>query len=156
MPSMEYEGPVTASKPDKRVTRLVYGAFVAVTTVFVGSLIVEVATQVFSDAPRSEALSAECAKGVRELYAGVDQGIPAGLAAEDVEEAVTRYRTARDEAWKKKDGITQTCAAEPRGADALAAVARLDRQAETVIRRQTVELRAVRREVDSFIRGSSK
>lgn len=147
---------MTAPKPDKRVTRLVYGAFVAVTTVFVGSLIVEVASQVFADAPRIEALSPDCARGVRDLYQGVNQGIPAGLAAEDVEEAVTRYRTARDEAWKKKDDITTTCAAEPRGADALAAVARLDRQAETVVRRQTVELRAVRREVDSFIRGSSK
>lgn len=139
------------------MTRLVYGVFVAVTTVFVGSLIVEVASQVFSDAPRVEALSPECARGVHELYAGVNQAIPVGLAAEDVDEAVTRYRTARDEAaWKKKDAVTATCAAEPRGAEALAAVARLDRQAETVVRRQTVELRTVRREVDSFIRGSPK
>lgn len=148
---------MTPPSPDRRVTRLVYGAFVVLTTIFVASLIFEVASQVFADdAPKVEALSPACASGVRDLYAGVNQGIPAGLAAEDVEAAVTRYRAARDEAWKQKDGITATCGAEPRGADALAAVARLDRQAETVIRRQTVELRAVRREVDSFIRGSSK
>lgn len=148
---------MTAPKPDQRVTRLVYGAFVAVTTVFVGSLIVEVASQVFSDAPRGEALSPECARGVRELYAGVNQAIPAGLAAEDVDDAVSRYRHARDEAgWQKRDAVTATCTGEARGAEALAAVARLDRQAETMVRRQTVELRAVRHEVDSFIRGSSK
>lgn len=143
---------MTARRADKRTTRLVYGPFVAFTAVFVGSLIVEVASQVFSDGPPSGALSAACARGVRDLEEAVNVAIPAGLSGADVDDAVARYRRTRDERWASRDAIAATCAGEPRGVEALAAVARMDRQAEAVVRKQTVELRAVRREVDSFIR----
>lgn len=139
------------------MTRVVYGAFVAITAIFVFGLIYEVATQVFAgDAPKAERLAADCAHGVKALEAAVNRGIAAGLGAADVEvdDAVARYRGARDEEWKKLDAVAAKCAGQPRGTEAMAALARLDRQAEGVVRRQTAELRAVRREVDSFIRFS--
>jgi len=144
-----------ANKPNQRVTRVVYGVFVIFTAVFVGGLILEVALQVFAgEAPKTEALAADCARGVKELEAAVNRGIAAGLGDQevDVDVAVSRYRGTRDETWSKLDAVATTCAAQPRGKDAMAALARLDRQAEGVVRRQTAELRAVRREVDSFIR----
>lgn len=146
---------MAASIASRKVSRAVYGAFVTVTAVFVGGLIYEVAVQVFAgEAPKVEALAAECAQGVRALEGAVNRGIAAGLGSEgvDVDDAVARYRGARDEEWKKLDTVSAACAAQPRGKDAMAALARLDRQAEGVVRRQTAELRAVRREVDSFIR----
>lgn len=148
---------MTAPKANRKVTRAVYGAFVALTAVFVGGLIYEVAVQVFAgEAPKVEALAAECADGVKSLEGAVNRGIAAGLGAADldVDDAVARYRTARDEEWRKLDAVAAKCAGEPRGTEAMAALARLDRQAEGVVRRQTAELRAVRREVDSFIRVS--
>lgn len=142
-------------KANRKVTRVVYGAFVAVTAGFVGSLIFEVATQVFAgETPKVEALAAECAQGVKAMEGAVNRGIAAGLGGDDadVDDAVARYRGARDEEWKRHDAVAAKCAAQPRGTEAMAALARLDRQAEGVVRRQTAELRAVRREVDSFIR----
>ena len=144
---------MAAAKPKTRITSLVYGAYVALTTAFVAALVLEVASQVFGDdAPRVEALSPECAGAVRELYTGVNRGITDGLGGEDADVAVRRYRDARDEAWKNKDTVAATCAGEPRGTDAIAALARLDRRAEGLVRRHTIELGTVRREVDSFIR----
>lgn len=137
------------------MTRVVYGAFVVFTAVFVGGLIYEVAVQVFAgEAPKVEALAAECAQGVRSLEDAVNRGIAAGLGGDevDVDLAVARYRGKRDEEWRRLDAVAAACAAQPRGKDAMAALARLDRQAEGVVRRQTAELRTVRREVDSFIR----
>ena len=136
---------------------MVYGFFVIFTAVFVGGLIFEVALQVFAgEAPKTEALAAECARGVKDLEAAVNRGLASGLGGEDVDVdvAVSRYRGTRDEAWSRLDAVASSCAAQPRGKDAMAALARLDRQAEGVVRRQTAELRAVRREVDSFIRSS--
>jgi hypothetical protein len=145
---------VAAPKASRKVTRAVYGAFVGVTAVFVSGLIYEVATQVFAgEAPKVESLVAECAQGVRSLEGAVNRGIAAGLGSDgDADVAVARYRGIRDEEWKRLDAVAAACAAQPRGKEAIAALARLDRQAEGVVRRQTVELRAVRREVDSFIR----
>ena len=146
---------MAAPKANRKVTRVVYGAFVAVTAVFVGGLIYEVATQVFAgEAPKVEALAADCAQGVKSLEAAVNRGIAAGLGSDgvDVDDAVARYRGKRDEEWTRLDRVATACAAQPRGKEAMAALARLDRQAEGVVRRQTAELRAVRREVDSFIR----
>ena len=146
---------MAASKASRKVTRVVYGAFVGITAVFVGGLIVEVAMQVFAgETPKVEALAADCAQGVKSLESAVNRGIAAGLGGADidVDDAVARYRGARDEEWKKLDAVATSCAAQPRGKEAMAALARLDRQAEGIVRRQTAELRAVRREVDSFIR----
>lgn len=145
---------MAAPKANRKVSRVVYGAFVGITAVFVGGLIYEVATQVFAgEAPKVEALAADCAQGVKSLEGAVNRGIAAGLGTDgDTDDAVARYRGTRDEEWKRLDAVAAACAAQPRGKEAMAALARLDRQAEGVVRRQTAELRVVRREVDSFIR----
>jgi hypothetical protein len=145
---------VTAKAPaNKRVTRVVYAAFITFTAVFVVLLIWEVARQVFAETPlRGAQLSEPCTKGLYDLYAGVDLGMQAGVGLLDADLAVDRYRHARDETWNRKDEIDRKCNADPHWEDAMAALARLDRQAEGIVRRETVELLAVRREVDSFIR----
>ena len=147
---------MAAPKANRKVSRVVYGAFVGITTVFVGGLIFEVAMQVFAgETPKVEALAADCAQGVKTLEGAVNRGIAAGLGTDgDADDAVARYRGARDEEWKRLDAVAASCAAQPRGKEAMAALARLDRQAEGIVRRQTAELRVVRREVDSFIRFS--
>jgi hypothetical protein len=147
---------VAAPKANRKVSRVVYAAFVTVTAVFVSGLIYEVATQVFAgEAPKVDALAADCAQGVKALEGAVNRGIAAGLGTDgDADDAVARYRGTRDEEWKRRDAVAAACAAQPRGTEAMAALARLDRQAEGVVRRQTAELRVVRREVDSFIRSS--
>ena len=147
---------MAAPKANRKVSRVVYGAFVGITTVFVGGLIFEVAMQVFAgETPKVEALAADCAQGVKTLEGAVNRGIAAGLGTDgDAHDAVARYRGARDEEWKRLDAVAASCAAQPRGKEAMAALARLDRQAEGIVRRQTAELRVVRREVDSFIRFS--
>jgi len=70
----------------------------------------------------------------------------------DAAEATALYRDARAASWSNRNTVAAACAGDPGGPEAMAAVARLDRQAEGIVRRQTAELRAVRREVDSFIR----
>lgn len=141
------------AKPLFRTRRLVYGAYVGATLLFVGPLATEIAGQIWAgEHPRTEGLSEPCARGVDGLYRAVDLAIRAGLGAEDADTAVERYRRARDEAWRDKDQVETTCKGDGVGLDAMAALARLDRKAEGLVRRQATELMTVRREVDSFIR----
>lgn len=95
-----------------------------------------------------------CAAGVRTLVLAVDRAVAAAAGSIDGNEAEKRYRAARSPEWDdaKRKELVEPCAGDARGADAVAAVSRLDRAAEGAIRRQTDELAPVRRGVDSFIR----
>ena len=138
---------------NKRVQRLVYGGFVAITSVFVVALVAEVASQVFAvEVPRTNALSPACGSAVRRLFEGVDHAVAAGVGADDADEAVTRYREARDTTWTRREEAAVACSAEPLASAAMDALARVDRRAEGLVRRHAIERRTVRREVDSFIR----
>lgn len=132
--------------------------FTIVAAAFVLSSTAQIAMAVFAE-PSDRAGTAQnvppaCAAGVRTLVVAVDRAVAAAAGATDATEAENRYRAARSPEWDdaKRNELIEPCAGDARGADAVAAVSRLDRAAEGAIRRQTDELAPVRRGVDSFIR----
>jgi hypothetical protein len=145
----------------KRITSAVYAVYVVAASAFIISSTAQIAVAVFAEpAPEgsskapSEAVAPACAAGVRTLASAVDRGVAAAGAAADPAEAAKKYRAARSPEWDEAQQreLVAPCAGNARGADAVAAVGRLDRAAEGAIRRQTDELAPVRRAVDSFIR----
>ena len=144
----------------KRITSAVYAVYVVAAAAFIISSTAQIAVAVFAEpAPAgspstSPAVAPECAAGVRTLAGAVDRGVAAAGGAGDPAEAAQKYRAARRPEWDEAQQreLVAPCAGSARGADAVAAVGRLDRAAEGAIRRQTDELAPVRRAVDSFIR----
>ena len=146
--------------PPKRITSAIYAVFTLLAAAFVISSTYQIAVAVLSEpapgepAPPAVTLAPACAEGVRILAVAVDRGVAAAAAATDRTDAERRYRAALRPEWDeaKQRELVLSCTADARGADAVAAVSRLDRAAEGAIRRQTDELGPVRRAVDSFIR----
>ena len=147
----------------KRITSVVYAAFVVVAAAFVISSTVQIARSVLAEPSPGAAnappvtVAPACAEGVRTLAAAVDRGVAAAATATDRQDGELRYRSARGPEWDepKRAELLRPCSdpsASTHGTDAVAAVTRLDRAAEGAIRRQTDELGPVRRAVDSFIR----
>ena len=153
-------GRYTPRVSPKRITSAIYAVFTVVAAAFVISSTYEIAVAVFKEpargapAPASVNVAPACAAGVRSLAVAVDRGVAAAAGATDPAEASLRYRAARSPEWDevKQRELVQPCDGDAHGADAVAAVSRLDRAAEGAIRRQTDELGPVRRAVDSFIR----
>lgn len=134
---------------------MVYGVFVLVTAVFVGSTTYQVAVELFgnrsaiADAPR---VGGACAAGLRALATAIDPVLSTTQRAADRDEAKRLYDAAKQPVWQHYPDVARACEAEPNGPDALAALLRFDRAAEGVAFRTAVDLARVRREVDSFIR----
>ncbi|MBX3185441.1 MAG: hypothetical protein KF819_00440 [Labilithrix sp.] len=142
-------------------TRAVYAVFVALAAAFIVSSTVQIARAVFGGSAadrRAEgsapALPAACASGLETLTTAVDRAVAAAASAADPADAERRYRSARSPEWDedRRKALEAPCAADPRGAEAVAAVARLDRAAEGAVRRQSGDLGPVRRAALSFIR----
>lgn len=146
----------------QRVTRVVYGAYVVVVAAFVVSNIAQVASAVFGG-PESEAAAAEsrfpkvgpaCAKLFDEQVQAIEKARQAASSETSAEAAKARYERERGAA--RSPDVDRTCSAEPSGTDALASLARLDRQAESESVRSANELRSVRLAAQSFISGHPK
>lgn len=148
---------------EKRVAGVVYAAFVVLATAFVVSSTYQLARAVFADdgapapglagAPLPEA----CTSAIRELEEAVDRGLAAAATARTRESAERLYQEGRGPAWEapRRQELERACGDAGQGAEALAAVARLDRAAEgasTAAAAKIAELAPVRRAVDSFIR----
>ncbi len=114
--------------PEQRVTRVLYGVFIAITAAFVVSTIVQVSTAVFG---AHERVGEACAQGLSGLEKAVDTG-----------------GDSKKKAWEHYSDVEKTCEADPNGKSALAALARYERAAE----RQRGDLGPVRRAVESFIK----
>ncbi len=141
---------------DKRVTRVVYGAFVALAAAFIVSSVWQIASQLFGfgpamrpDAPR---VGAPCAAAIQQDLLAIDLALSEPTMVLGGDEAVKVYERAKQRGWQDHDKLTQCCAGDPAAAEAIAAVIRLDKAAESAVRRRAGELGPVRREVDSFIR----
>ncbi|MBS2016129.1 MAG: hypothetical protein JST00_24825 [Deltaproteobacteria bacterium] len=146
-------------RPGKLVSRIVYASFLAVAGAFIVSSTVQIAVAVFQDggergAMTGPAVPPACAAGVRELATAVDRASAAASAARDAAEATRQYRAARSPEWDdpRRNELLSACQGDPRGVEAAAAVARLDRAAEGAAGREGEALGSVRRAVDSFIR----
>ena len=145
--------------PPKRITSAIYGIFTVLAGAFVISSTYQLAVGVFAEpAPGETAptvtLGPTCQSGVRSLAIAVDRGVAAAAGATSRADAERRYHAARSPEWDEatQRELVRPCESDARGAEAVAAVSRLDRAAEGAIRRQTDELGPVRRAVDSFIR----
>jgi hypothetical protein len=143
-----------------RITSAIYAVFTVAATAFVVASTYQIAGAVLSEpapdaaAPAAVPVSPACAAEVRTLAIAVDRGVTAAASATDRGEAQRLYRAARTPEWDdaKQRALVGSCAEGAHGAEAVAAVTRLDRAAEGAIRRQIDELGPVRRAVDSFIR----
>lgn len=157
--SGRYTPRVPARKKTGPLASVVYGVFVVLAGAFIVSSTVQIALAVFEE-PAADATSAPqglspaCASGLKELTAAVDRGVAAASNGRDSATATKRYREARSPEWDdaRQKELVRPCEGDPRGAQAVAAVSRLDRAAEGAISRQNAELGPVRRTVDSFIR----
>lgn len=152
-------GRYTRRVPPKRVTSAIYAVFTVVAGAFVISSTYQLAVGVFAEPAPGDTiptvpLGPACQGGVRTLAMAVERGVAAAAGAPSRAEAEHRYQAARGPEWEEARlrELVRPCELEARGAEAVAAVSRLDRAAEGAIRRQSDELGPVRRAVDSFIR----
>lgn len=129
-PATVHTRPVT---PEKRATRLLYGALIAVTAAFILASIAQVARDLYSD--DHPKVTGACAAAVERLVEAVDAG--------DAAEA--------GKVWSGYPGNAAACDADPVGADALAAVERYRRSALRPAG-EARDLGRVRRAAMSFIR----
>jgi hypothetical protein len=140
------------TKPaNKRLNRVVYGVFITIAAVFIVSSTIQVASAVFRSPLEAPKVGAPCGAYIAALIAGVDAAIEAAASAADGEEAKKRYLESRRIVDRQASG-ERTCAEDPHGGEALAAVARYDRAAETFAARRGTELSPVRLRAQSFIR----
>ncbi len=138
---------------EQAITRGVYGVFIFLASAFIVASIVQIARAVFQDDARIHAVASEaCAATLRAEAGAIDRALAAAAAASDAREGERMYFETLSADPLLEDRGRRACASDAAGADALAALARLHRAAESSVRRQSAALGPVRREVYSFIR----
>ena len=146
------------------MTRVVYGVYVVLVAAFVVSNIAQVARALFG-APEDEAAAAEpsrfpkvgpaCAKLLAAHVESIDKARLAASTEPNGDAAKARFASERGAARSQSE-LEHTCSADPAGNDALAALARFDRAAESHAIRLASELTPVRLAAQSFISGHPK
>ena len=152
--------PLVLVTRNKRTSRVVYGVYVVVVAAFVVSNIVQVARAVFGS-PENEAVAAEasrfpkvgpaCGALLEAQLQAIEKARAAAATEPNGDAAKARYANERSAA--RSPELEPTCSADPSGTDALAALARFDRAAESHSVRQASELTPVRLAAQSFISG---
>jgi hypothetical protein len=141
----------------QRVSRAVYAVFVVLVAAFVASSIAQVASAVFATPVAGEAARGEigdrCASALRDTIDAIDRARLVASAEANADISRARYATEREQPQKAAGNPAAACAGDPGGAEALAAVARLDRAAEAHAIREARDLSPVRALAQSFIRG---
>lgn len=145
----------------QRVTRVVYGIYVVVVAAFVISNIAQVAAAVFGPSGAGEAAGARfpkvgeaCARQIEAELQTIEKARLAASSETSDPAAKARYAAERASARAGDPAeLERTCKADPHGVDALAALARFDRAAESHAVRTASELSPVRLSAQSFIRG---
>jgi hypothetical protein len=145
----------------QRVTRVVYGVYVVVVAAFVVSNIVQVAGAVFSERGTSPSTDSTgmpfptvgpaCAELLEKQLQAIEKARLLASSEPNGEAAKARY--AKERSIPPSGELERTCAADPQGIDALAALARLDRVADAHAVRSATELSPVRLAAQSFISG---
>lgn len=132
------------------MTRVVYGLFVALVAVFIASNVWQVArTLFFGGTETYPKVAAACGAAIDHEIEAIERARAAAVHATDADDAKARYATAR-----KSDAIDVAgiCSGDPSGIDAVAAIQRLDRAAESHAARAASEIGPVRQSARSFIR----
>ncbi|HVJ93605.1 MAG TPA: hypothetical protein VM580_27575 [Labilithrix sp.] len=149
---------------NSRVTRVVYGAYVVIVAAFVISNVFQVGRALFgAPEPETSAVAraerypklagAECGKLLEEQIQAIDRARLAVSGEPTAETARARYTSERSASRAHMSALEQACSAEPHATEALAALARLDRAAESQSVREAEELSSVRVAAQSFISG---
>ncbi|MBX3227869.1 MAG: hypothetical protein KIT84_22940 [Labilithrix sp.] len=134
----------------RQVSRVVYGLFVVVVAVFVSSNVWQVAKTIFFGGTATYPKVAEaCGAAIEREIAAIERARAAAAPAGDAEDARARYAATRKSEGVDLDGI---CREDPSGVDAVAAVRRYDRAAESHAVRAASEIGPVRQSARSFIR----
>src|SRR5438270_10611434 len=118
----------------KRITSAIYAVFTVLAASFVVSSTYQIAVGVMAEPADGAAagmpvkVAPACAEGVRTLAVAVDRGVAAAAGATSRADAESRYRAARGPDWDeaKQRELVEPCNGDARGADAVAAVSRLD------------------------------
>jgi hypothetical protein len=148
--------------------RAAIGLLFATATVFIGVSAVQIIPAVFGAGAKplapDSATGRECAKGLRDLEHALDrateQAMVGGAAAgahaagstnDDQEAALSAFRDRLRPEWDTQAAIADKCKASPHGAEAFAALARLRRADEGLVRRQAVEVLPLRRDVAAYL-----
>jgi hypothetical protein len=145
----------------QRVTRGVYVVFVVLITLFVISSITQIARKVFGGPDAAEAQSArfpkvgtECGEALKEAMGAIETTRLAASTENGADAAKARYVSERR--VHRRTDLDGRCGADPHGTEALAALARLDRAAESNAVREARELSPVRLAAQSFISGPTR
>jgi hypothetical protein len=144
----------------KRVARAVYAVFVILVGAFVASSIAQVAFHVFG-AAGGEVLATgrvgdACARAIGEAIDGIDRARTVASAEANADVSRARYANERAREGKQSANVEAACSGDPRGTEALAALARLDRAAEAHAIREARDLSPVRLAAQSFISGPNR
>lgn len=155
-----YAPSVTGSRPpqSRRVARVVYAVYVLLVSAFVVSNIVQVARALFGSEGTTASVPApvikgDCANLLKAQTTEIDRARVLASEEQSGEAARATYAAARKKAREQAGDLDRACTSDPRGTDALAALARLDRAAESHAVRTAAELSPVRLAAQSFISG---
>jgi hypothetical protein len=154
---------VLAVSRKRRVTRIVYGAYVVGVALFVVSSTYQVARVVFGgrqDMAAHEALAApkvsgECSAVLNREVEAIDAARLQASKATTADSAQDRFVEQRRSATSRDD-LERACASDPHGTEALASLARYERASQAHAVREARELVPVRLAAQSFIRGHSR
>lgn len=133
------------------MTRTVYGLFVVGVGAFIVSNVWQVGRVTFGDESRADfpKVEAACGAAIEREIASIEHARSAASDARDGEAARAAYAAARK---AEATDLRAACANDPNGVDALAAVSRLDRSAESHAVRDASEIGPMRQSARSFIR----
>ena len=130
------------------VSRIVYGVFVVGVGAFILSNVTQVARVTFGDPSQSDfpKVEAACGAAIEREIAAIDRARVAASGEKNAEAARGAYAAARK---AESSDLQNACVG---AVDALAAVGRLDRSAESHAVRDATEIGPMRQSARSFIK----
>jgi hypothetical protein len=139
----------------RRIRTAVYGVFVAFSAAFVLLSTWQIMIGVFGAAIApvqvTQPAGKACAEGIHELERALDRGVAAATGAKSSADAEAKMRAALSPEWDKEQAVDATCAGDPHGADAWAALLRLRRAEEGAAGRRTVVVAPLRQDLDAYL-----
>jgi hypothetical protein len=142
-----------ARRLGKRIVIAVYGGFAAA---FVSLAALQITIQCFAvgagPIDQSTAAGAECANGIDKLRQALNRAAARARTASDADDAQNVFRMVLAPDWLDEPAVRARCAADPRGADAFAALLRLRVAEESHAARDAAEMAALRRELAAYLK----
>jgi hypothetical protein len=137
----------------KRIRTAVYGMYVAFAAAFVLSSAGSVIWGLFGAeaAPTTAPAGRACGAAIARLAQALDRGVAATSAARTDVDALARMRAALVPEWDAEADGAATCAEDPHGADAWAALLRLKRAEEGAVASRAAHTGSAHRELEAYL-----